>query len=78
MMPDRGAVAVVAASARNRPSMRFSEVLVQELSRPGAYLGEAVMAAKRAAGSTEPANLYNLLGDPALTLWPAAPAGDRP
>jgi hypothetical protein len=66
-LPDRGAVAVLAASARNSPSVHFSDVLMSELARPG-FLGEAIATAKNAVRPDYPAALYNLFGDPALTL----------
>ena len=69
-LPDRGAVAVLAASWRNSPSEIFSRLLVEDLTRPGT-LGEAVMRAKGQIRSKRLVEMYNLLGDPALPM--AAP-----
>lgn len=66
--PSRGAVAVVAASWRNAPYKATSEVLLREMTRPGATLGEALQAAKQQVRDIEFVKQYNLLGDPALRL----------
>lgn len=66
--PDRGAIAVFAASWRNSPSAAFSKAIVAELIKPGRSIGESIVVGKR---STEDATLvetYNLLGDPAVVL----------
>lgn len=71
---DRGAVAVFAASWRNNPTPQFSEQVVEELTTPGATIGEAIMRAKQGVPSPTLVQTYNLLGDPALTLaLPALP-----
>lgn len=62
-----GAVAVVAASARNRPPLAFAESLMREILG-GSTVGEAVMLAKQETKLPYVAALYNLLGDPAVTL----------
>lgn len=64
---DRGAIAVFAASWRNSPSMSFSQVVVQELLKPGT-IGEAIMRAKRLEKDRLLVETYNLLGDPAVPL----------
>jgi len=66
--PDRGAIAVFAASWRNSPSAAFSKAIVAELIKPGRSIGESIVVGKH---STEDATLvetYNLLGDPAVVL----------
>ena len=67
-LPDRGALAVLAASWRLTPSSAFSKALVNELLQPGT-VGEAVVRAKREIPNhrTE-IELFNLLGDPAAPL----------
>lgn len=66
-LPDRGAVAVVAASARNSPLVRFSEALVDEMLS-GLTVGEAMMRAKAVGPHPDIAYFYNLFGDPALVV----------
>ncbi|MCA1779805.1 MAG: C25 family cysteine peptidase [Xanthomonadaceae bacterium] len=66
----RGAVAVLAASARNSPSLGFTNSLLEGILSTGT-LGEAVQAAKSARMHPDSALFYNLLGDPALV--PARP-----
>jgi len=67
---DRGAVAVLAASARNSPSLGFTNSLLEGILAAGT-LGEAVRVAKSARMHPDSALFYNLLGDPALV--PARP-----
>ena len=67
-LDQRGAIAVLAASWRNRPSPRWGQVLVEELTRPEATIGEAVMRAKHRVENQIYVETYNLLGDPALPL----------
>lgn len=69
-MQDRGAVAVLAASARNSPSLKFTNALLDGILY-GETLGETVREAKSARQHPDAALLYNLLGDPALI--PARP-----
>ena len=66
-LADRGAVAVLAASWRNSPSVRFSRRLLDELTQRQP-IGEAIRRAKIDSGSEVMVALYNLLGDPALEL----------
>jgi|CXWL01.1.fsa_nt_gi hypothetical protein len=69
-LPDRGAVAVIAASWRNAPSEMESQAILRGLLTTET-VGEALVAAKRAAGNPDFVHQYNLLGDPAVTLaWP--------
>lgn len=68
---DRGAVAVLAASWRNNPSVKFSQRLLAELTA-GGPIGEAVRRAKVEVRNATMVEMYNLLGDPALEL--AVPA----
>ncbi len=70
-LPDKGAVAVIAASWRNAPTLAMSRSLVRNLLA-SPTVGEALLAAKRAPGaSPDFIHQYNLLGDPALVLaWP--------
>lgn len=66
-VPGRGAVAVVAASWRNSPSFRWSEILLSEFTRE-ATIGEAFLRAKQRSTHEEFLRQYNLLGDPAAPL----------
>ena len=66
--PDRGAVAVLAASWRIPASERFSAALVKQLTQPGTTIGEAVLRAKQQEPNRALVESYNLLGDPALVL----------
>ncbi|REK11318.1 MAG: hypothetical protein DWQ36_02545 [Acidobacteria bacterium] len=66
--PDRGAVAVFAASWRNSPSQRYSEALVEWLTRPGMPIGTAILRAKQEIRGRDLIETYNLLGDPAIPL----------
>ncbi len=72
-IPGRGAVAVFAASWRNSPSSRWGQVLLEELTAPGATVGEAVMRSKHQIKNRDFVETYNLLGDPAVPV--ALPAG---
>jgi hypothetical protein len=69
-LPDRGAIAVLAASWRNSPATTFSRRLVEELTRPQT-IGEAVLRAKQDVSRRDMVETYNLLGDPAVPV--AAP-----
>ena len=66
-LPDRGAVAVFAASWRNSPHSAFSEAIVRELLKPGT-IGEAILRGKQSIADRLLIETYNLLGDPALPL----------
>ncbi len=69
--PDKGAIAVFAASWRNTPSTQFSQATIDELMTPGASIGEALMRAKQVLTRPHQRTLvetYNLLGDPAVVL----------
>lgn len=70
----RGAIAVLAASWRNTPSAAWSRELLDELTAPGATIGEAVMRGKHRIGDPLFIGTYNLLGDPAVPL--ARPAAE--
>jgi hypothetical protein len=74
-MPDRGAVAVLAASWRNSPTRRMSELLLEELVQ-AATVGEAIMLAKRRSEHRDFQYQYNLLGDPAIPLGVARVVAD--
>lgn len=67
LAPERGAIAFLGAGVRLFTPRAFSEELIRALARE-ATLGEAVVAAKRAADREHVSRLYNLLGDPALPL----------
>lgn len=69
-MEDRGAIAVLAASARNSPSVKFTNTLFEGILREKT-LGDAVRIAKSERLHPDAAMLYNLFGDPALV--PARP-----
>lgn len=66
--PDRGAIAVFAASWRNSPSAEFSKAIVSELIKPGRTIGESIVAGKSAVDDHTLVETYNLLGDPAVVL----------
>ncbi len=70
-LPDKGAVAVFAASWRNAPLTGYSQAVVEELLREKT-VGEALVKAKRRAVTLSLVELYNLLGDPALEMPPRA------
>jgi len=67
-MPDKGAVAVFAASWRNSPSSVMGKTVMDEMIRPGITIGEAVNEAKRKLRNPILVETYNLLGDPAMHL----------
>ncbi|HMB52431.1 MAG TPA: C25 family cysteine peptidase, partial [Thermoanaerobaculia bacterium] len=67
-LPGRGAIAVVAASWRNSPRPSWGQALFEELTAPGATIGEALMRAKQRERNRFFVNSYNLLGDPALPV----------
>ncbi len=82
-VPDRGAIGVFAASWRNSPTATMGELLIEELSRPGATVGEGIQRMKAQLRSPILNQTYNLLGDPAVVMpVPAGQleivAGDRP
>ncbi|HJT99457.1 MAG TPA: C25 family cysteine peptidase, partial [Rhodanobacteraceae bacterium] len=66
--PGKGAIAVFAASWRNAPSSAFSKSVIDELLRPGATIGEAIVRAKKDERDRTLVEMYNLLGDPAVVL----------
>jgi hypothetical protein len=66
--PNKGAIAVFAASWRNAPSPEYSTAVIDELLKPGATIGEAIMRAKRQSQDRTLVEMYNLLGDPAVVL----------
>lgn len=78
-----GAIGVFAASWRNSPSSDMGRIVMNELSTPGASIGEALMRAKHRLRSPTLVETYNLLGDPAISLnlapdvEPPAPEEDR-
>ncbi len=65
-LADRGAIGVFAASWRNSPSPAMGRALLDELTQPGATIGEAIQRAKAAVRNPLFAQTYNLLGDPAV------------
>ena len=71
--PDRGAVAVFAASWKNWPNAENSRALIQELLKPGIAIGDAIVNVKAKTSDRVLVEMYNLLGDPALVL--AQPGG---
>lgn len=64
----KGAIGVFAASWRNSPSSDMGRIVMNELTTPGATIGEALMRAKRQLRSPTLVETYNLLGDPAISL----------
>ena len=65
---DKGAIAVFAASWRNTPSPAYSKGVIEELLKPGATIGEAIVRAKQRSQDRTLVEMYNLLGDPAVVL----------
>ncbi len=65
-LADRGAIGVFAASWRNSPSAAMGRALLDELTQPGATIGEAIQRAKATVRNPMFAQTYNLLGDPAV------------
>ncbi len=68
-LPDKGAVAVFAASWRNSPLTGFSQAVIEEVLA-AKTLGEGLVKAKRRAVTMSLIEQYNLLGDPALEMPP--------
>ncbi|HEX5125063.1 MAG TPA: C25 family cysteine peptidase, partial [Rhodanobacteraceae bacterium] len=66
--PGKGAIAVFAASWRNAPSPAYSRAVIDELLKPGATIGEAIVRAKKTSEDRTLVEMYNLLGDPAVVL----------
>jgi hypothetical protein len=66
--PGKGAIAVFAASWRNAPSATYSRSVIDELLKPGATIGEAILRAKQGSQDRTLVEMYNLLGDPAVVL----------
>jgi hypothetical protein len=66
--PNKGAIAVFAASWRNAPSPAYSRSVIDELLKPGATIGEAIVRAKKDSNDRTLVEMYNLLGDPAVVL----------
>lgn len=67
-LEDAGAIAVFAASWRNKPTLHLSRSLLEELRKPSPTLGEAIVAVKKGLRNRVLVETYNLLGDPALEL----------
>ena len=66
---DRGAIAVMAASWRISPSAEMGRALIEELTRPDATIGEALMRTKHRIGRNRLfVETFNLFGDPAVAL----------
>ncbi|MCQ4165686.1 C25 family cysteine peptidase [Tahibacter harae] len=72
--PGKGAIAVFAASWRNSPSPEFSKVIVEQLTKTGVTIGDAIVAGKTPIKDETLVETYNLLGDPAVIL--ERPAGE--
>lgn len=66
-MPEQGAIAVLAASSRNSPQKKFSKALLDEALKPNT-IGQMIMSVKQHHVSPSLSPLYNLFGDPALSL----------
>jgi len=67
-LPDRGAVAVVAASGHARSTSTALSRLLMEALLDQPTVGEALLRAKRQTAREEFVRVFNLLGDPALPL----------
>ena len=65
--PERGAIAVIAASWRNSPSRTMSETLLKAILETPT-IGEAMQRAKTVSKDRDFRQQYNLLGDPALSI----------
>jgi len=74
-LPDRGAIAVLAASWRNSPTQLLSQIVVGEFLAAGAddRLGDALLRAKKRSFNRDFLRQYNLLGDPSMPLGGAQP-----
>ena len=66
--PDKGAVAVFAASWSNWPNPENSSALINELLKPGKPIGDAIVTVKSQTIDRTLVEMYNLLGDPAIVL----------
>lgn len=66
--PGKGAIAVFAASWRNSPSPEFSKLIVEQLTKTGVTIGDAIIAGKTPTKDDTLVETYNLLGDPAVIL----------
>ncbi len=67
-VPNRGAVAVFAASWRNSPRPEIPRTIIREITQSRTSIGEAIRLAKQGLKNRNLIEQYNLLGDPALTL----------
>ncbi len=67
-VPDKGAIAVFAASWRNSPNPSYSKDIVEQLLEPGQTIGDAIVAAKQKSNDRVLVETYNLFGDPAVVL----------
>ncbi|HEV7667073.1 MAG TPA: C25 family cysteine peptidase [Thermoanaerobaculia bacterium] len=69
-LPDRGAIAVIAAAWRVSPTQLLSQIVVGELlgAGPEERLGDALLRAKKRSYNRDFLQQYNLLGDPSLPL----------
>jgi hypothetical protein len=69
-LPDRGAIAVIAAAWRISPTQLLSQIVVGELlgASPGERLGDAFLRAKVKSRDRDFLEQFNLLGDPSLPL----------
>ncbi|MCP4896791.1 MAG: hypothetical protein GY906_07410 [bacterium] len=67
-LPKSGAIAVLAASWRNSPSIKMGEKMLYELMQPGTTIGEAIVRGKKGLRGTLLIQTYNLLGDPAAPV----------
>jgi Peptidase family C25 len=72
--PDKGAVAVFAASWSNWPNPAYSKPLIDNLLTPGLSIGDAIVKTKAHIDDHIFVEMYNLLGDPAVVL--ARPRGE--
>ena len=73
-LEDRGAIAVIASSQRSGPSGTWGQILLEELTKKGTTVGEAIMRAKHILQNSDFVATYNLLGDPAVPV--ALPAAE--
>jgi uncharacterized repeat protein (TIGR01451 family) len=78
LAPNGGAVAVLASSGLNQPAPQttLNKLIVQSaFNPPNPALGDAILKAKAAITDLGVRETFNLLGDPAMQIKPAAKIG---
>jgi hypothetical protein len=80
LVPDGGAVAVLASSGLNQapPQVTLNKIVVQSATGAGqSALGDAILKAKAGIADAGVRKTYNLLGDPAMRIKPVGSASSR-